>query len=97
MLKMFITGIDMRREAWEPMFADRRADEIVLSVLALSSDAPDEVHDELTPEMREAIVAQLPTTLQMIADYWLNPGQGFPRREPVRSAKVDHVVALADA
>jgi len=84
----FLAGIEMRRNAWDPMFADRRADQIVLSILALSGDTPQEFIGRFTPEMRELVLEQLPVTLQMIAAYWRDPERAFPRREPVRSTKV---------
>jgi len=84
----FLTGIEMRRDAWDPMFADRRADQIVLPILALSGDTPEEIIGRFTPEMRELILEQLPVTLQMIASYWRDPQRAIPRREPARSTKV---------
>ena len=82
------TTVEMRREAWDPMFADRRADQIVLPILALSGDTPEEFKGRFTPEMRELILEQLPVTLQMIAAYWRDMERALPRREPVRSTKV---------
>jgi uncharacterized protein len=84
----FVAGIEMRRDAWDPMFEDRRADQIVMPILALCSHTPLQVQRELTGEMREGILAQLPATVQMIAAYWRAPNLGFPRREPLRSTKV---------
>lgn len=70
------------------MFADRRADQVVMPILALRGDVPDEVRADLTAEMRQGILDQLPASLQMIAAFWRQPAQGFPRREPARSAKI---------
>jgi uncharacterized protein len=78
----------MQNDAWDPIFEDRRADQIVMPILALCGHAPEEVHEQLTAAMREAILNQLPAMVQMIAAYWRAPIRGFPRREPVRSAKI---------
>ena len=83
-----MVGIDIRHDAWDPMFDDRRADQVVLPILALSGETPDEFQADFTPEMREAIIEQLPATLQMIAAYWQSPKTAFPRLEPLRSTKV---------
>ena len=84
----FATAIQMQGRAWDRMFNDRRADQVVMPILALCGDVPDEVRTELTTDRRQGILDQLPATLQMIAAFWRQPEQGFPRREPVRSAKV---------
>jgi uncharacterized protein len=84
----FLAGIDMRADAWQPIFDDRRADQIVLSILALTSDAPDEIRERFTLGMRKTTLEQLPVTVQMIAVYWRDPQRGLPRQEPVRTSKV---------
>lgn len=84
----FMVGIDLRHEAWDPMFADLRADQVVLPILALGGDTPDEFNETISDEMREMIVEQLPATLQMIAAYWQAGPDVLPRREPQRSVKV---------
>jgi uncharacterized protein len=84
----FFAGIEMRKNAWGPMFDDRRADQIVMPILALCSHAPKQVQGQVTAEMREGILQQLPATVQMIAAYWRAPNLGSPRREPRRSTKV---------
>ena len=84
----FLTGIDLRHDAWQPIFDDSRADQIVFPILAMTSDAPSEVREEFTLEMRAATVEQLPALLQLIAAYWRSPERSFPRRQPIRSAKV---------
>jgi uncharacterized protein len=84
----FLRGIDMTAEAWEPLFDDRQADYTVLSILALCDGSPEEVQEQITEEMRGAILTQLPATLQMIAAYWSGQAPGLPRSEPIRSAKV---------
>jgi uncharacterized protein len=78
----------MAAEAWDPLFDDPTADHTVLSVLALCDGTPEEVQEQLTDDVREAILAQLPVTLQMIAAYWRRHEPGLPRGESVRSAKV---------
>jgi len=56
----FIAGIDMRADAWQPLFDDRRADQIVFLIMALTSDAPDEVRERFTLGMRKTALEQLP-------------------------------------
>ncbi len=84
----FLTGIDMRGEAWQPIFDDRRADQMVLPIIALSSEVPEEIRNEMTEDMREATLDQLPVALQMIAAWWRSPDRSGMRREPARSDKV---------
>jgi uncharacterized protein len=84
----FLAGIDLRADAWQPLFDDRRADQIVFSILALTSDAPDEVRERFTLGMRKTALEQLPETVQMIAAYWRDPKRANPRHGPVRSPKV---------
>ena len=84
----FAAAIQLQGRAWDRMFSDRRADQVVMPILALCGEVPDEVRAELTTDMRQGILDQLPASLQMIAAFWRQPEQGFPRREPVRSAKV---------
>jgi uncharacterized protein len=67
---------------------DRRADQIVLPVIALSSQMPDEISERMTREMRETTLAQLPAALQMIAAHWRSSRGTSPRRGPRRSVKV---------
>jgi len=70
------------------MMQDRRADQVVLPILALSSDTPAEIQDQLSSDVRETIIDQLPATLQMIAAYWQSSDSRFPRRQPNRAAKI---------
>jgi uncharacterized protein len=84
----FLAGIDMRPVAWEPIFEERRAEDIVLPILALCGEAPDDVAGQMTPAARAAIAERLPVTLQLIAAYWRAPERKFPRQQPVRSVKV---------
>lgn len=84
----FVIGIEMGKDAWDPIFDDRRADQVIMPILALCGDTPEEVQEQLTDEMRGTILDQLPVTVQMIAAYWRAPNRSFPRREPVRSTKV---------
>lgn len=84
----FVMGIDMRADAWQPIFEDRRADQMVLPIIALSSEVPDEISERMTSEMRETTLDQLPAALQMIAAWWRSPDRSRMRREPARSAKV---------
>jgi uncharacterized protein len=84
----FAAAIQMQGHAWNPMFDDRRADQVVMPILALCGDVPGDVRAELTADRRQSILDHLPATLQMIAAFWRKPDPGFPRREPMRSAKV---------
>jgi len=65
---------------------DRGVDQIVMSILALCSHAPKEVQAQVTAELREGILEQLPATIQMIAADRRAPNLGFLRREPRRTA-----------
>jgi len=80
----FVAGIELRKNAWNPMFDDR-ADQIVMPILALCSHTPKEVQGQLTAEMREGILEQLPATVQMISAYWRAANLGFPRHKPLRT------------
>jgi uncharacterized protein len=84
----FAAAIQMQGRAWDRMMGDRRADQVVMPILALCGDVPDEARAELTAERREGILDQLPSILQMIAAFWRQPDLGFPRKEPARSSKV---------
>jgi hypothetical protein len=78
----------MRPDAWQPLFDDRRADQIVFSILALTSDAPDEVRELFRLGMRKTALEALPETVRMIAAYWRDPKRAIPRHGPVRSPRV---------
>lgn len=84
----FAAAIQIQGQAWDRMFHDYRADQIIMPILALCGDIPDELRAELDDDIRQGILDQLPATLQMIAAFWCQPEQSFPRREPVRSTKV---------
>jgi uncharacterized protein len=84
----FAAGIQIQEQAWDRMFHDHRTDQIIMPILALCGDIPDEVRTELTDERRQGILDQLPASLQMIAAFWRRPEQSLTRREPVRSTKV---------
>ena len=76
------------KDAWDPLFDDRRSHDFIMPIISLCSEAPEEIQDELTQDMRDTFLDQLPVALQTVAAYWRDPARGFPRREPVRSAKV---------
>lgn len=84
----FMSGIDMEEGAWDPLFDDKQADQVVLPIMVLCRAVPEEIQEQITDEMRETILDQLPVALQMIAAYWRAPNPSFPRHEPVRSTKV---------
>ena len=84
----FIEGIELSGNAWDPIFKDRRADQVVLPIVALSGEAPEEVYEELDEEKRAEIVETLPVMLQMIDAYWRDPRRRLPGPEPIRSVKV---------
>ena len=84
----FVVGVDLGRTTWEPMFQDRRAAEIIMSIFALARDDPDIFKDRITPRMRAEILDQLPVITQIIAAYWRDPEARLSRREPIRSAKI---------
>lgn len=84
----FIEGIELTGKAWDPIFKDRRADQVVLPIVALSGEAPDEVYQELDEEKRAEIVETLPVLLQMIDAYWRDPRRRLPGPEPMRAVKI---------
>jgi uncharacterized protein len=84
----FSAGVALVETSWEPLFKDRRAAEIVMSIFALDQDDPEVSKERITPKERTEIVEQLPVILQLIAAYWRNPERQLPRLEPVRSTKV---------
>ena len=84
----FLEAVEMRDEAWDPIFKDRRLDHIVLPILALSGTAPAEVYEEFDGEVRQDVIDELPAMLQMISAYWLDPSNRRGRQEPLRSAKI---------
>ncbi len=84
----FVAGMEMPGDAWDPMVDDRQASEIILPILALCGDIPEEVQEKLTDETRAAILEHLPVMVQMIAAYWREWDEGFSGGEPIRSAKV---------
>jgi uncharacterized protein len=84
----FMNGIDMVEGAWDPLFEDKQADQVVLPIMVLCRAVPEEIQEQITDEMRETILDQLPVALQMIAAYWRAPNPSFSRHEPVRSTKV---------
>jgi uncharacterized protein len=86
--KGFVVGVELGQTSWDPMFQDRRAAEIVMSIFALVRDDPELFADRMTPQMRDEIVDRLPVILQIIAAYWQDADQRLPYREPVRSTKV---------
>jgi uncharacterized protein len=84
----FMSGIDMEEGAWDPLFDDKRGDQVVLPIMVLCRAVPEEIQEQITDEMRETILDQLPVALQMIAAYWRAPNPSLPCHEPVRSTKV---------
>ena len=84
-----MVGIELGRPGWEPMFKDRRATELVMSIFALVRDEPERFADRIPQKMLDEIVDQLPVILQSIAAYWHDPDRPLPQREqPLRSTKV---------
>ena len=86
--KGFVVGVELGQTSWDPMFQERRAAEIGISIFALVGDDLELFEDRMTPEMRAEIVAQLPVILQIIAAYWRDPDRQLPYIEPIRSTKV---------
>ena len=89
--KGFVVGIDLGRMSWDPMFQDRRAAEIILSIFALVRDDPDIFEDRITPKMRAEILDQLPVITQIIAAYWRDPEARLSRRESPEDVWSFHV------
>ena len=85
----FLMAVDLRHDAWEPLFNDRRGGEIGFAITALAdADDPEVIDEPLTPRAREDIIDSLPRLLQLISAFWRSPDHRMPRREPVRTAKV---------
>jgi uncharacterized protein len=84
----FMAGVELSLAGWKPMFKDKRAGELIMSIVALDRDNPEFPEQRVTPIVRAEIVEQLPVILQIIAAYWRNTSRKLPRREPVRSTKV---------
>ena len=84
----FIEGVELTGKAWDPIFKERRADQVILPILALSGEAPEEVYQELDADKRAEIVLSLPSALQTIDAYWRDPRGRLPGPEPVRTLKI---------
>ena len=84
----FMAGVELGEGGWDRLFDDERAAEISTSVVALVGEYHPMFVKGMTPEMRTAIVEELPVILQIIAAYWRDPDWQPPRHEPVRSTKV---------
>jgi uncharacterized protein len=84
----FAGAVQMQGAAWDRMFGERASDQLVMPILALCSDAPEEIRNNLPLDLRNDIIDQLPAMLQTIAAYWQQPQQDLARREPVRSTKM---------
>ena len=84
----FLTGVDMAAEQWQPIYEDRRAGDLAMSIVALVGDDPELFEERLTPKIRAEIVDGLPAVLRLINAYWRSPDHRLPRREPVRSVKI---------
>lgn len=84
----FMVGVDLVEAKWEPMFRDRRAAELIMSICALDTDGLKDLPDKPKPEERAQIIEDLPAILQIIAAYWRNPDRWLPIAEPVRSTKI---------
>ena len=82
----FGAGMALRGDDWGSMLENRRAAELVWSVLDLDAEGPDA--KPVTGARRRAMLQQLPTVVQRISDYWKSPGASLPVSQPVRSNKV---------
>ena len=84
----FAEGIALAQSSWEPMFKDREAAPILMSLLALVDDDPEVFEDRVTPEVRREILDQLPIIIQIIAAYWRDGPPPRSRQTQLRSTKV---------
>ncbi|MGE0717127.1 MAG: UPF0149 family protein [Alphaproteobacteria bacterium] len=65
----FLAGVDLREDAWAPLFENRRRSQLVEAILALADDA-DEEEEPPTGELRTELVETLPLTPLAIWRYW---------------------------
>jgi uncharacterized protein len=70
----FLSGIALRPDAWEPLFASGSDDALLLPILGLCSDDNDESLIDLTPQAEDAIFDQapdlIPACVTGIAAFW---------------------------
>ena len=84
----FLLGLDLQAQEWQRLLDDRRGNEDMLTIVALSKDASGLLDRTATPAERDGIIERLPYILQRIAAYWRNPSGGYARQQPIRVAKV---------
>jgi uncharacterized protein len=81
----FSAGIALVEAKWDPIFRDRVAAQLVLSILDLGKDAQD---TNLDADVRADLLKDLPVLLKVIARYWRNPERSLTPSRPLRTAKV---------
>lgn len=85
----FQAGIEARASAWEPIERNKRGNNLLMAIFALTGeDDDDDGAEDLTPEARAEIVEDLPILLQMIAAFWRDGAAALPGQTPARSTKV---------
>ena len=83
----FLDGLEMRPDAWEPFFLDRKTERLFAPIELLAGEMGGAEAD-VSRAKRIELLARLPETVRRIASYWQNPASAFPRQSPVRTAKV---------
>jgi len=83
----FAMGLDLRQDAWAPIFGHKVAGPFAWMILSLIADQYDPEAEELAPEDRAEILDTLPLNVLGISLFWRDP-KALPRLRPVRSAKI---------
>lgn len=83
----FMCGIDLCRKDWQPLFDDPNGVEVLRPFHLLGSDnvTPEEIELTNTPEQREKLAEQIPSSVAWMYRFWL----------PYRQAVVERMVAIA--
>jgi uncharacterized protein len=80
-------GLQLRQEAWAPIFRHRHTAPVVWSILSLIADAYDSEAEPLSLKERGKVLELLPISILAISTYWRDPEMREPLK-PVRSEKI---------
>jgi uncharacterized protein len=83
----FTMGLQLRQEAWAPIFGHRHTAPVVWSILSLIADAYDSEAKPLSLKERGKVLELLPISILAISTYWRDPEMREPLK-PVRSEKI---------
>lgn len=84
----FVIAMDRDPDAWDAIFEHRRAANVVMPIVMLSGQGPEDEQADFSDDRRQAAIERLPSLLTTIAAFWRDPESGLPRLEPLRSTKV---------